>query len=100
MDILTTKKTKAVAKPAKSTSSKPVVTTSSTTIEAFLDDNVSATAAVLLDSPSEYRSNSDEDWDVSCCEVSSPPLCGKHLIWNCQIHSLTDDFPVKTCAPS
>ena len=26
----------------------------------------------------------------------SAPLKSKHLVWSCQIHSLTDDFPVKT----
>jgi len=27
----------------------------------------------------------------------SPEIHAKHLIWNCQIHSLTNDFPVRTC---
>jgi len=46
-DVLTAKKTKAVAKPAKSTSSKPIAATSSTMIEAVnLDGDVSATAAL------------------------------------------------------
>jgi len=57
-----------------------------------------AMSLLLQLSPGEYASDSDEDWDVSHHEVSSPPLCGKHLIWNCQIHSLTDDFPLKTHA--
>lgn len=98
-DVLTAKKAKAVAKQVKSTSSKPVAATSSATIEEVdSDDDVSATAAVLPDSPGGYTSDSDEDWDISRHEVSSVPLRSKHLIWNCQIHSQTDDFPVKTRA--
>ena len=94
-DVLAAKKAKAVAKPT----SKAVAATSSATIEDVdSDDDVSAAAAILPDSPGKYTSDSDEDWDVSRREVSRPPLRGKHLIWNCQIHSLTDDFPVKTRA--
>ena len=61
------------------------------------DDNISVAAAILPNSPGEYNSDSDEDWDISHREVS-PPLHGKHLVWNCQIHSSTKDFPVKTHA--
>jgi len=61
------------------------------------DEDISATVAILPNSPSEYASNSDEDWDVLHHEVSHPLLHGKHLIWNCQIHSLMDEFLVKTC---
>jgi len=95
-DALTAKKAKATAKPSKSTTTKPVTATSSATIEAVdSNEDISATAAILPDSPGKYTSDSDEDWDVSRCEVSHTPLCSKHLIWNCQIHSQTDDFPVK-----
>jgi len=93
-DALSAKKGKAVAKP----NAKPIAATSSTIKSVDSDNEISATAAILPDSPGEYTSDSDEDWDVSCCEVSGLPHCSKHLIWNCQIHSLTDDFPVKTCA--
>jgi len=93
-DVLSAKKAKAIAKPV----TKPIATTSAT-IEAVDSDNkVSTTAAILPDSPGKYNSDSDEDWDVSCHEVSCPPLHSKHLIWNCHIHSRMDDFPVKTHA--
>jgi len=62
------------------------------------EDNLSAMAAILPNSPSNYASDSDEDWDVSRHEVSRAPLCSEHLIWNRQINSLMDDFPVKTRA--
>ena len=60
-----------------------------------LDDDVSATAAVLPNSLGKYASDSDEDWDVLYREVSSPLLRSQHLIWDCQTHSLTNDFLVK-----
>jgi hypothetical protein len=91
-DALSAKKGKAVAK----LSAKPVAATSTAFEAVDSDDEISATAAILPDSPSEYTSDSDEDWDVSRREVSQPSLHSKHLIWNCQIHSLTDDFPTKT----
>ena len=98
MDTLTTKKAKATAKPSKSTTTKPVTATSSMTIEAVdSNEDISATAAILPDSPGKYTSDSDEDWDISRCEVSHTPLHSKHLIWNCQIHSQMDYFLVKTC---
>jgi hypothetical protein len=92
-DALSAKKGKAVAKPK----SKSVAATTATIETLSSDDEISATAAVLHDSPREYNSDSDEDGDVSHCKVS-PPFRSKHLVWECQIHSLTDDFPVKTCA--
>lgn len=61
------------------------------------DEEISAMAAILPDSPGEYNSDSDEDWDVSRREVSLP-IRGKHLVWECQVHSMTEDFPVKTRA--
>ncbi|KIJ90292.1 hypothetical protein K443DRAFT_15354 [Laccaria amethystina LaAM-08-1] len=91
-DALSAKKGKAVAK----LSAKPVAATSTAFEAVDSDDEISATAAILPDSPGEYTSDSDEDWDVSRREVSQPSLRSKHLIWNCQIHSLTDDFPTKT----
>ena len=81
-DALTTKKAKAVAKPT----GKAVAATSVMIKDIDTDDEITATDG-------EYNSDSDEDWDVSHCEVS-PPLHGKHLIWCCQAHSLTEDFPV------
>ena len=92
-DATTAKKVKAVSK----TVNKAVAATSSTIEPVDSDEEISATAAILPDSPGEYNSDSDEDWDVSHHEVSLP-ICGKHLVWECQVHSMTEDFPVKTCA--
>ena len=98
-DALTAKKAKATAKSSKSTTAKPVAATSSATIEVVeSDEDISATTAILPDSPGKYASDSDEDWDVSCREVSDTPLRSKHLIWTCQIHSQMDDFPIRTRA--
>jgi len=90
-DALATKKAKVVVKLMR----KAVTTTSAMIEEVESDDEITAAATVLPDSDGEYNSDSDKDWDVLHCEVS-PPLCGKHFIWHCQIHSLTEDFPVKT----
>ena len=91
---LSAKKAKAVAKPT----AKPIAATTASIKEVESDEDVSATAAVLPDSPGTYASDSDEDWDVSRGDVSNTPIRSKHLIWECQINSLTDDFPVKTRA--
>jgi hypothetical protein len=91
MDALAAKKAKAVAKSV----AKPVAATSAAVETVDSDDEVSATAAILPNSPGVYTSDSDEDWDVSHRDVSRPPLRSRHLIWNCQIHSPTNDFPLK-----
>jgi len=44
---------------------------------------------------SDYSSDSEED-DLAICDVSVP-IKSKHLVWHCQVHRLTNDFPVKTC---
>jgi len=93
-DVLAAKKAKAISKPA----AKPVAATSASIENVDSDEDISATAAILPHSSNDYTSDSDKDWDVSCCEVSHMPHHGKHLIWNCQIHSQTSDFPVKTHA--
>ena len=80
-DAITAKKTKAIAKP----SMKTVATTSATIEAVDSDEEVSTAAAVLPDSSHEYNSDSDEQWDVSCREVS-PEIHAKHLIWDCQVH--------------
>ena len=90
-DAMTAKKAKAVAKPI----TKAVAATTASIETVNSDDEISATAALLPNSPGEYNSDSDEDWDVSRRDVS-PPLRCKHLVWHCQIHSLIEDFPVKT----
>ena len=68
----------------------------STTISAVdsSDDDIAAAVAVLPQSPGGYTSDLDEDADVSHCDVSAP-IHVKHLFWNCQIHGLINDFPVK-----
>jgi len=88
-NALAAKKTKATVK----TNTKAV----SATITAInsSDDEASAVATVLPNSLGGYSLDSVEDANISCCNVSSP-LCVKHLFWNCQIHRLIDDFPVKT----
>ena len=53
-----------------------------------------STIAAVLPSASDSESGSDEDADISKRDVSAP-LKSKHLVWNCQIHGLKDDFPVK-----
>jgi len=90
---LSAKKVKAVIKQT----AKPIAATSASIEAVNSDEEVSATAAILPQSPGDYTSDSDEDWDVSCCDVSHSPHRSKHLIWQCQIHSLMNDFPVKTC---
>ena len=92
-DALSAKKSKATAKPA----SKPVTTTTSKIETVDSDEDISAAAVVLLDSPAQYGSDSDEDWEMSDCEVSTP-IHAKHLLWNCHVNSLIDDFPVRTHA--
>jgi len=91
-DALSAKKGKAVAKP----NAKPVAATTASIETVDSEDDLSAMAAILPNSPGNYASDSDEDWDVSCHEVSCAPLHSEHLIWNCQINSLMDDFLVKT----
>ncbi|EDR06062.1 uncharacterized protein LACBIDRAFT_329149 [Laccaria bicolor S238N-H82] len=91
---LAAKKAKAVAKHT----AKPVAATAASIEEVDSDDDLSATVAVLPNSPGNYASDSDEDWDVSHRDVSNTSIRSKHLIWNCQINSLTNDFPVKTRA--
>ena len=90
-DALAAKKGKATQK----TNAKAV----SATITAVdsSDEEISAAAAILPDSPGGYASDSEEAADISRRDVSAP-LRIKHLFWNCQIHGLIDDFPVKTKA--
>ncbi|EDR02067.1 reverse transcriptase-RNase H-integrase [Laccaria bicolor S238N-H82] len=90
-DALTAKKAKATSKSTTKAVSATISTVDSS------DDEVTAAAAVLPNSPKVYASDSEEDADVSRCNVSAP-LRVKHLFWNCQIHGLIDDFPVKTRA--
>ena len=95
-DALTAKRTKnsSSTTTAAKTSSKPVAAT------APASDNDATglnTIAAVLPSISDYTSDSEEDNNLSIRDVSAP-VKSKHLIWHCQIHGLTDDFPVKTRA--
>jgi len=90
-DALAAKKSKATTKM----NTKAVSTTISTVDSS--NDNIAAAVAVLPQSPGGYTSDSDEDTDVSHHDVSAP-IRVKHLFWNCQIHGLINDFPVKTKA--
>lgn len=92
-DTIAAKKAKATSKP----SVKAIAATSAMIGAVDSDEDVSAAAAVLPNSSHEYHSDSDKDLDISHREVSQK-IRAKHLIWNCQIHSLTNDFPVKTHA--
>ncbi|KIJ96389.1 hypothetical protein K443DRAFT_124465 [Laccaria amethystina LaAM-08-1] len=84
-DALSAKKAKAIAKPTvKAVTTKAVAATSAVVESVSSDDEISTAAAVLPDSDGQYNSDSDEDWDVSHCA--------------CQVHSLTEDFPVRTHA--
>ena len=53
--------------------------------------------AMVLPSASDYTSDSEENADIAERDVS-PPIKSKHLVWECQIHGLLTDFPVKTKA--
>ena len=82
------KKSKAVTK----TSTKVVA---ATTEDIDSDEEINAATAVLPNSPGTFDSDS-EDYDMlSDRDIMSCSLCAKHLLWDCQIHSLTSDFPVK-----
>ena len=59
-------------------------------------DDVPNAIATVLPLASDYNSNSDENADLSNCDVSAL-IKSKHLIWHCQIHGLKDDFPRVTC---
>jgi len=89
MDVMSAKKGKAVTKP----SSKPVAATSASIEAVDSEEEISATAMILPDSPSKYTSDSDEDWDVT--RWVGHRSVANTFIWNCQIHSLMDDFPMK-----
>ena len=93
-DALAAKKPK---KPSSaSTLTKATTKAVAETTPASDDENEDPSAvAAVLPSIIEYSSDSDEDNDLSICNVSVP-VKSKHLIWHCQIHGLTD-FPVKTC---
>jgi hypothetical protein len=95
-DTLSAKKAKAIAKPSvKPVATKAVAATSAVVESVSSSDEISAAATIPPDSNGQYNSDSDEDWDV-LCHVVSMPIHGKHLIWHRQVHSLTEDFPVRT----
>ena len=53
--------------------------------------------AMVLPSTSNYNSDSNENANISEHDVSTP-IRSKHLVWDCQVHGLLTDFPVKTQA--
>ena len=60
-------------------------------------DEETPTITAILPSIDVYSSVSEEDAGISDRDVSAP-FKSKHLIWHCQVHGLTADFPVMTCA--
>lgn len=95
-DALTAKKAKNA--PSASASTKPNAKAVAATAPSSEDENDEpSTITAVLPSIIDYSSNSDEDNDLSIHDVSAP-VKSKHLIWHCQIHGLTTDFPVKTRA--
>ena len=60
-------------------------------------DEESNPIAAVLPSVSDYDSDSDENVDLADRDVSAP-IKSKHLVWQCQVHGLINDFPVKTRA--
>ena len=90
-NALTAKKSKAVSK----TSTKVVAAT----IEAVeSDEEINAAAAMLPNSPGTFDSDSEDYDTLSNRDTISCSLHAKHLLWDCQVHSLISDFPVKTHA--
>jgi hypothetical protein len=87
-DALAAKKAKAITK-----SSVKAVAAMIETIS--LDKEIAVPAAVLPDSSGKFDSDSEEYDNLSDRDVSDD-LCVKHLLWECQVHSLTSDFPMKT----
>ena len=88
-DVLTAKQGKAVAKTV-----TKAVTATIETIDS--DEEVVAAAAILPESPGTYVSDTSDGWnELSECDMS-PSIQAKHLLWDCQIHGLINDFPVKT----
>jgi len=73
--------------------SKPVAATTPSSDD---DNEELSMIAAILPSVSDYSSDSKED-NLTIRDVSAP-IKSKHLVWHCQVHGLTNDFPVKTCA--
>ena len=92
-DALVAKKGK---QPSTTSSNKPAMKPIAATAPSS-DEDKPHTIAAVLPSASMLESDSEEDADISKCDVSAP-MKFKHLIWNCQIHGLKHDFPVKTRA--
>ena len=84
-DALAAKRAKSA--PAAKTSTKPVAATAPSS------DEETPTVTAILPSIDVYSSDSEEDAGISDHDVSAP-FKSKHLIWHCQVHGLTTDFPV------
>ena len=91
-DALTAKEGKlTTAAPSSKPAPKPVAATAPSSDE---EPNM---IAAILPSASNFKSDSDEDADVSTRDMSAP-INSKHFIWNCQIQGLKNDFPGIACA--
>ena len=94
-DALAAKKGKSTATSSSSTKQAPKAVAAMVPLS---DDKPNIITAVLP-SISNYKSDSDsnENADISKRDVSTS-IKAKHLLWDCQIHGLLTDFPVKTQA--
>jgi len=92
-DTLTAKKGKSTATSSSSNKQAPKAVAAM----APLSDDKPNIIAAVLPSTSDYKSDSDSDEnaDISKRDVSTS-IKAKHLLWDCQIHGLLTDFPVKT----
>ena len=86
-DALAAKRAKSA--PAAKTSTKPVAATAPSS------DDETPTFAAILPSIDVYSSDSEGDAGISDHDMSGL-FKSKHLIWHCQVHGLTTDFPVTT----
>lgn len=96
VDALTAKRGKSTTTTSSSASSSKQPSKAVAATAPSSDDEPNVIAAVLP-SASDYTSDSEENADIAERDVS-PPIKSKHLVWDCQIHGVLTDFPVKTRA--
>ena len=94
VDVLTAKRGKSTTTTSSSTSSSKQLSKAVAATAPSSDDEPNVIATVLP-SASDYTSDLEENTDIAERDVS-PPIKSKHLVWECQIHGLLTDFPVKT----
>ena len=92
-DNLTMKKGTSTAPSTSSTKQAPKAVAATTSSS----DNEPNIVAAVLPSASDCDLDSDENADISECDICSP-IKSKHLVWDCQIHRLLTDFPVRAQA--